>query len=480
MQHPRHAALGREDHPTMRKSDADGSASAVDDTADRCELQTAKRELKALRAQLENVAAALDMRNAALDAATTHFMIMDVRQTPGVIVYANRALALLHGYEDPRELIGRDVTAISSKVMPDEAREALWRNMQGRRETRMESEIVRGDGSRLLVGFTAAPLFDALGGLTHIVIIGADITARRAGEIKQRELQEQLVAQMQERERMAIELQLAQKLESVGRLAAGLAHEINTPIQYVGDSIHFLKSAFVDLSRFIDSCRRDLIPPAQAQGLRELEVGCDLEFLRQEIPNAFERTLEGTARVTNLVRAMKEFAYPDAPEHVPADLNRAIETTIAVARNEYKYAATLTTRLGELPPVLCNVGELNQVFLNLIVNAAHAVEDAGKDAVNGRIEIETRADGEMAQISIADNGCGIPAANLAKIFDPFYTTKEVGRGTGQGLAIARSIVVDRHGGEVDVQSSPGVGTTFTVRLPVRGSAVRSAASLILA
>jgi signal transduction histidine kinase len=177
------------------------------------------------------------------------------------------------------------------------------------------------------------------------------------------------------------------------------------------------------------------------------------------------------ARVTNLVRAMKEFAYPDAPEHVPADLNRAIETTIAVARNEYKYAAALTTHLGELPSVLCNVGELNQVFLNLIVNAAHAVQDAGKDAMSGRIDIETRANGEMAEISVADNGCGIPAANLAKIFDPFYTTKEVGRGTGQGLAIARSIVVDRHGGELDVQSSPGVGTTFIVRLPVRGSAI---------
>jgi PAS domain S-box-containing protein len=460
----------------MRTSDGGGGASAVDAASDGCrEMEAAKSEVAALRDRLDGVCAALDLRNAALDAATMHFMIVDARQSPGRIVYVNKALAADHGYRGPGELIGRDITAITNDGMSEESREILRRNIQSGGETRMEAHMVRRDGSRFLAGFTAIPLLDDSGRPTHFVVLGADITARRASELKQMELQQQLVSEMRERERMAIELQLAQKLESVGRLAAGLAHEINTPIQYVGDNIHFLRTAFVDLSRFIDTCRQELIAPAHAERLRELEVACDQEFLRQEIPNAFERTLEGAARVTGLVRAMKEFAYPDAVEHVPADLNHAIETTLSVSRNEYKYAATLTTKLGELPQVLCNVGELNQVFLNLIINAAHAVEDAGKDVTNGHITIETHATQETAEISIADDGCGIPAANLAKIFDPFYTTKEVGRGTGQGLAIARSIVVDRHGGELDVQSTPGQGTTFIVRLPVRGKGVRSAA-----
>jgi signal transduction histidine kinase len=274
-----------------------------------------------------------------------------------------------------------------------------------------------------------------------------------------------------------MELRVAQKLESVGRLAAGLAHEINTPIQYVGDNVHFLRSAFDDLAKLFYGYREALmsagggaLPAARLAELRELETASDYEFLSQEVPKAFERTLEGAERVAGIVRAMKEFAHPDTGVHSPADLNRALATTLTVASNEYKYAATIGTHFAELPPVTCNIGELNQVFLNLIVNAAHAIQDAGRDSASGRIEVITRLTEGRAEVEIADNGCGISQENIDKIFDPFFTTKEVGRGTGQGLAIARTIVVDKHGGAMDVRSEPGLGTRFIVSLPLAAAA----------
>jgi signal transduction histidine kinase len=297
----------------------------------------------------------------------------------------------------------------------------------------------------------------------------------------ERALQQQLQAEMSERARVEVELRLAQKLESIGRFAAGLAHEINTPIQYVGDSVHFLQSAFSDLSSLFTAYR---LAVANTDGmassgtmaqLTALETACDFEFLAQEVPKAFTRSLEGAERVASIVRAMREFAYPHGEEHVAADLNHAINTTLTVARSEYKYAAHIDLQLGELPPVVCNLGELNQVFLNLIVNAAHAIQDSEKDACSGCITITTRQIDEMVEISVADNGCGIASDNLDKIFDPFYTTKEVGRGTGQGLAIARSIVVDKHAGRIQVSSTLGVGTCFVVLLPIRGRDNKAAA-----
>jgi signal transduction histidine kinase len=202
--------------------------------------------------------------------------------------------------------------------------------------------------------------------------------------------------------------------------------------------------------------------------MAELAKQCDLDYLRIEVPKAFTRTFDGVERVTNIVKAMKEFAHPDANEQSPVDLKHALETTLLVASNEYKYVARVHTELAELPQVICNVGELNQVFLNLIVNAAHAIKDSGKDVDTGEIKIRLGVEGDEAVIRVSDNGCGVPPENLSKLYDPFFTTKEVGRGTGQGLAISHSIVVDKHDGEIGVSSDVGVGTEFTVRLPIRG------------
>lgn len=452
---------------------------SLDDTCE--QLLAAKSELETLRSQLaaavaanERAQSALNLRNAALDAATTHFMIVDARQQRRPIVYVNRALALQYGYGGPDDLIGQSVAVISDAIAED-ARAAMQQAFVEGRTAAIEGQVVRRGGGTFWTGFTTTPLRNECGEITHYVTLGADITARRESVRKERELQQQLRCEVQERERVEIELRLAQKLESIGRFAAGLAHEINTPIQYVGDSVHFLQSAFDELSTVFLAYRAAIKGLAGEQrhdallaDLAQIEKDTDFQFLSQEVPKAFERSLEGADRVAGIVRAMREFAYPHGEEHVAADLNQALLTTLTVARSEYKYAAHVETHLGELPPVICNLGELNQVFLNLIVNAAHAIQDSDKDACTGCITISTSCAQTTAQITIADNGCGIPAENLQRIFDPFFTTKEVGRGTGQGLAIARSIVVDKHGGRIDVSSTPGVGTQFVIQLPLQG------------
>ena len=434
-----------------------------------------QRETDHLRGEIATLRAQLALRDHALDATPSFFVVTKFETPAPIIVYCNKIVADQHGI--PREeLIGKPITLLTQWVghNPD-----YWADLQAALRAgqtfHYEDEVTRPDGSTFWLGVSIRPLYDDTGRLTHSVSVGADITAKRSEKLKKQELQDKLVAEMEERERMVIELQLAQKLESVGRLAAGIAHEINTPIQYVGDSLHFLRSAFDDLDKLLDGSHRAFARlPESAEGkayqleMAELAKQCDLDYLRIEVPKAFTRTFDGVERVTNIVKAMKEFAHPDANEQSPVDLKHALETTLLVASNEYKYVARVHTELAELPQVICNVGELNQVFLNLIVNAAHAIKDAGKDVESGEIMIRLSAEGDAAVIRVSDNGCGVPAENLSKLYDPFFTTKEVGRGTGQGLAISHSIVVDKHGGEISVSSEFGFGTEFTVRLPIAG------------
>ena len=289
----------------------------------------------------------------------------------------------------------------------------------------------------------------------------------------------QLVAQRQELQealsnlkKAQTELMHAQKLESVGRLAAGIAHEINTPIQFVSDSVHFVHDAFREVAALLEK-HRGLhragggTDPAALADLDRAEEEADIAYLLENIPKALERSTEGLGRVATLVRSMKEFAHPGQKLKVPADLNRALANTITIAHNEYKYVADVECDYGEIPLVPCHVGELNQVFLNIIVNAAHAIESAirGSDR-RGRILVETRLEGDSVRISISDTGTGIPREVQERVFDPFFTTKDVGKGTGQGLSIARSVVVDKHRGTLTFDSEPGRGSTFHVRLPL--------------
>jgi PAS domain S-box-containing protein len=279
-----------------------------------------------------------------------------------------------------------------------------------------------------------------------------------------------------DRKRVESELGHARKLEAVGQLAAGIAHEINTPAQYVGDGVYFLKEAFEAYQQLINKYR-SAIEALKLGGadsglfneIREFENEVDLEYIEANLPGSFDRCLDGISRISTIVRAMKEFSHPDQREKSLADLNQALQSTLIIARNEYKYVADMETEFGDLPVVLCHLSDLNQVFLNLIVNAAHAIGDVvGREGEKGQIRIRTLQESDWVRIDIIDTGAGIPESIRNRIFEPFFTTKEVGKGSGQGLAIARSIVVDKHGGSLTFKSEVGKGTTFTLRLPVDG------------
>ncbi|MFH0902207.1 MAG: ATP-binding protein [Pseudomonadota bacterium] len=277
-----------------------------------------------------------------------------------------------------------------------------------------------------------------------------------------------------ERKRREMILTQAHKLESVGQLAAGIAHEINTPVQFVSDSTLFLQSGWEDLSKLLAEHQRlfaalrssGRMSSAEADDLAASENAADLEYLTAEIPKALERALVGLERVSTIVRALKEFAHPGDKERSLVDINKALSITLTVARHEYKYHAEVETDFADLPLVLCNGSDLCQVFLNLIVNAAHALADrwVGQDQ-KGQLRIRTTAEDGSVVIAIQDNGGGIPESVRHRIFEPFFTTKPVGKGTGQGLAIARA-VVEQHQGRLSFESIPGEGTTFSIRLPI--------------
>jgi signal transduction histidine kinase len=279
------------------------------------------------------------------------------------------------------------------------------------------------------------------------------------------------------RSRMELELRQAQRLEMVGRLAAGVAHEINTPVQFVSDSLEFVRVGIEELALILDRDSELIARVLAGQPAHELAtaatvaaVDADLPYLREQLPLAVARALDGLGRVTTIIRSMKIHAHPDRCESATADLNDAITSTLTIARNEYKYVAELVTDLGDLPPVTCYLGDFNQVIINLVVNAAHAIGDVvGTSGDKGRLTIKTSCDGADAVVAISDTGGGIPEHVREHIFEPFFTTKAVGKGTGQGLAIAHSVIVDKHHGSLTFESTPGQGTTFMIRIPIAGS-----------
>jgi PAS domain S-box-containing protein len=274
--------------------------------------------------------------------------------------------------------------------------------------------------------------------------------------------------------RLEAELQQSQKLESVGRLAAGVAHEINTPVQFVTDSVQFIRESVADVTPMVDKLRQLAHETLAGGPCLELarqavaaEGAMDMAYLSSHVPRALDLALDGLARIATIVRSMKVFAHPDHKDKVLVDLNESIDSTLTIAHAEYKYVAELVKDFGQLPGVSCYAGDLNQVVLNLVVNAAHAIGDAiAKTDRRGRITVTTRRDGDHVVIAIADTGMGIPASIQECVFDPFFTTKEVGKGTGQGLSLARSVIVDKHHGSLTFDTTPGVGTTFYIRIPI--------------
>ena len=375
-------------------------------------------------------------------------------------VLANQAFASVYGIS-VKEVIGKtDADLIESPEDLERFNFSDREVLASKREfINLQDKFVDSDGGLHWVQTVKRPLMED-SKVEYILSIATDLT-----ELKTMEQQ----------------LHHAQKLESIGQLAAGIAHEINTPTQYVGDNTQFLHDGFEAIGSVLDKYGR-LLAAARHNEItsdliavidHEIEV-CDFYYFVEEIPKAVRQSLDGISRIAKIVQSIKYFAHPGSGEQFSADLNKAIESTITVAQNEWKYVAELETNFdADLPHVPCFLGEFNQVILNMIINASHAIADQIGDSSNGKgkITITTSCpNNEWAEIRISDTGTGIPVSAQNKVFNPFFTTKEVGKGTGQGLAISYKVVVEKHKGKLNFETESGKGTTFIIQLPLYAEA----------
>ncbi len=379
----------------------------------------------------------------------------------GKITHWNRATTAVFGW-DEASLVGKTLGSCGAKWLVDDIDAKVAMAIQDPKASKLDDLSFERDGNTHFLGLRAIPLVDADGGS---LIVGADIT-----------------------EKMALEAQLRQahKLEAIGQLAAGIAHEINTPSQFVANNTTFLKESWGAIDRLLQVAQTihkevsetGSISEATRASFAESWQQSDLDYLRREVPTSIDQSLEGLQRVANIVRAMKEFSHPGTKGKTPIDINHAIQTTIAVAKNEWKYVSEVITNFAaDLPLVPCIPGEFNQVILNLLVNAAQAIGSLPGDRTKekGKITISTRRSGENVEISIQDTGAGIPEKIRDRVFEPFFTTKPVGKGTGQGLSMAHSTIVKRGNGKIWFESEVGVGTTFFIQLPLTEKATTASA-----
>ena len=270
-----------------------------------------------------------------------------------------------------------------------------------------------------------------------------------------------------------------EKMSAIGQLASGIAHEINTPTQYVSDNAHFLQESFDDITGLLDkyncfskASKTTNVPEKMVMSIEKFREEIDIEYLLDEIPKSIKQTLEGIDQVTMIVQAMKDFSRPGVENRIAVDINNAIANTIAISRNEWKYIVDMKTQFdSDLPMVTCLPGEFNQVILNLIVNAADAIGGVAGDKTEnkGTITLVTLRDGDYVEVRISDTGSGIPAEIRSKIFDPFFTTKEVGSGIGYGLSVCHDVIVNKHHGTITFETEIDKGTTFIIRMPINTS-----------
>ena len=432
----------------LKDSHADAIAAAIEERESRLrEQESHMSQLRAMHLQNEMI----------LNSAGEGIIGLNAG---GDVMFVNPAAARMLGY-DVEQLIGLPAHETFHHSKPNgepfpRGECAVCATLRGAVAPPANSESYwRQDRTNFPIEYTSTPIRDG-GNIVGAVVTFQDITQRRMLEARLRQ---------------------AQKMESIGQLAAGIAHEINTPTQYIGDNTRFLEDVFGDLqwlltasNELMRAVHEGRVVKSAIDNVAAAVEGADVEYLLQEIPKAISQSLEGVQRVAKIVRSMKEFSHPGGEEQQAVDLNRAIESTLTVSRNEWKYVAdTLTDFDPQLPLVPCLPGDLNQVILNLVVNAAHAVGDkVGASGQKGTIAVTTRRDGDWAEIRVRDTGTGIPEGIRAKVYDPFFTTKPVGRGTGQGLAIAHAIITEKHHGTIDFETDPGCGTTFIIRLPLCG------------
>jgi PAS domain S-box-containing protein len=417
--------------------------------------------------QLKETEAALRHNESLFFAIHSHVVdLVAIIDAEGKRLYTSPSYQFVLGYSEG-EMRGLSATSLLHPEDLERVTIALAGMLTGHATQRLEYRLRHKDGHWIPFESTAAIILDSDGGSVRALVVARDVSERKAAELNQAALE--------------VQLRQAQKLEAIGQLAAGIAHEINTPTQFIGDNTTFLRDAFKDTFDLLEKLAGCAAAMGKGSGpdaekaraaLAELEAG-DISYLREEIPKAIQQSLEGVGRISKIVKAMKDFSHPGGTSKTLTNLQQAIESTITVSRNEWKYVANLVTDFDPaLPPVPCYPSEFNQVILNLIVNAAHAIEaarDGREPNTLGQITVRTRAGADEVEVSVTDDGTGIPEAVLARMFEPFYTTKPVGKGSGQGLAIVHAVIVEKHQGRIEVQSEVGRGTTFILHLPLQAS-----------
>jgi PAS domain S-box-containing protein len=371
------------------------------------------------------------------------------------VVYANRAALDCLGFDENDNAVGRRV----AELFETTSYETLASNF--RKAGPDDDQFFCGD---LKLRRRSGALIDA-----EVYHSGICFCGREATMINFRDVTAT--------KRMEGEFRQAQKLEAVGRLAAGIAHEINTPIQYIGDSAAYIATTLADVLRLLETSRSLLENLAARTGdtsvieeLAAAEEAADLDYARAQGPRSVARIVDGVGRVARIVQAMKAFSHPGAETPTPMDVVKMLEDTIVIAGHELRDIATVSTDFEKLPAVHCYPGDLNQAFLNVIVNAAHAIADRPSGSDPGQVHLSAKQEGTQVEIRVVDNGCGMTPEVQARLFEPFFTTKEVGRGTGQGLSIVRAAIVDKHGGSVRFESALGKGTTCVIRVPLSNEA----------
>ncbi|MBN2789877.1 MAG: PAS domain S-box protein [Candidatus Delongbacteria bacterium] len=369
-----------------------------------------------------------------------------ITDSAGVIEFVNPSFEKITGY-NKKELIGKTPSILNSGRQSKKMYKELWETIKSGKTWKGNFINRKKDGTFYEEEAAISPVLDEQGKIANYVAVKRDIS---------------------ERIQMENQLRHAQKMEGVGTLAAGIAHEINTPLQYLSDNTLFIKDSFLKFIPILDKMVEfSETGSCDSYKINELMVyfkELDLNFLKQEIPQSIEESLNGLKIVREIVAAMKNFSHPGKADKQYADLNKAINSTITITKNVWKFTADIETDLCEkLPEVKCHIGDINQVFLNMITNASDAIAEKGE---KGIIKISTRHDGKFVYIQISDTGTGIPDELREKIFQPFFTTKEVGKGTGQGLAISYDIIVNKHNGKIDIDVKKGSGTTFIIKVPI--------------
>ncbi len=368
------------------------------------------------------------------------------------------------GFADPKDIVGKDDFMMGwrdqAELYRGDDRQVIE---SGRSKLFIEEPQTTSQGNLIYLLTSKVPLRNPQGEITGVLGTYMDITERKQAE--------------SENERLQVQLSQAQKMEAIGHLAAGIAHEINTPSQYLASNIEFLSQSFEEMATLVNQVFQQADEERQQPDLGDgsftriaaLKEQSDWQYLKEEIPKAIAQSQQGITKIKAIVLAMKEFSHPGGKDKQPTDVNRLIETTLTISASEWKYVAEIERHLnGQLPQIPCLANEMGQVFLVILVNAAQAIaEKLGhhSESEKGRIIVTSRSLGDEVEITFSDSGNGIPQKIQDKIYHPFFTTKEVGKGTGQGLAIAYDIVVNKHGGRIACTSNEGEGATFSILLP---------------